>query len=68
MKAKYNKNGTFVGHAFKKSITVKCSNCQRWVDENKVEFINVEEDFQGADILTFKCPKCNTEQRSRRYA
>ena len=66
MKAKYNKNGTYVGHAFQKSITVRCSNCNRWWAEEKTEFINIEEDFEGADILTFKCPKCKTEQKSRR--
>lgn len=52
---------------WEKKINVHCSTCPRWIDEKQVEFINIEEDIQGHDILTFKCPKCNTEQKSKRF-
>lgn len=51
---------------YKKRIQVRCSECG-WIDEDRTEFINIEEDFQGADILTFKCPKCGKVRKSRRY-
>ena len=52
---------------FKKEIQVYCSECKDWLYEKDVEFINIEEDFQGADILTFKCPHCGSIKKSRRY-
>ena len=67
MKAKRNKNGTFVGYALQKPVTVKCKTCDRWWPEEATEFVDIEEDIQGADVLTFKCPRCNTVQKSRRY-
>lgn len=48
-----------------KIIKVNCKECG-WVEEKKVEFLNIEEDFDGADILTFKC-LCGEERKSRRY-
>lgn len=41
--------------------------CQsRKIPEDSVEFIDIEEDFQGKDILTYKCPLCGEEHRSYR--
>lgn len=37
------------------------------VDEEEIEFENIEEDFQGADVLTFICPRCGESHKSRRY-
>lgn len=37
------------------------------MDEQLVTFINVEEDFEGADVMTFECPLCHQEHQSRRY-
>jgi len=37
------------------------------IDEKTVEFLGIEEDIQGADILTFKCPRCGEQHKSRRY-
>lgn len=48
-------------------ITVILGCCQESVAEKEVEFIDVEEGLFGEDILTFKCPKCGEEHRSRRY-
>lgn len=53
--------------AYRKVIKVYCSNCKEWYSEKKVEFLNIEEDFQGADVLTFKCHVCGEHQKSRRY-
>jgi Zn finger protein HypA/HybF involved in hydrogenase expression len=47
-------------------IKVRCKECDEWKDETTVETLDIEEDFQGRDILTFKCPDCGTKQRSLR--
>jgi len=52
---------------YKRTIFVRCSTCKEDFDEQKVEFLNIEEDIQGRDIMTFKCPKCQTKQRSHRF-
>ena len=43
---------------------VYCSKCKGWYTEREVQFINIEEDMEGRDVMTFRCPKCNTEQCS----
>jgi len=57
---------------FTRRIKVFCSNkeCKEQVfeDELKIEqVLNIEEDMQGADVLTFECPTCGHISRSRRY-
>lgn len=37
---------------------------EQYIDEDKVKFIDIEEDFLGRDILTFECPKCGEIQKS----
>ena len=54
-------------YKYKKVINVNCSKCRKWVDEKLTTFVNIEEDFQGCDVLTFICPYCRTEQKSRRF-
>ena len=49
-----------------KIIRVHCSDCQEWMDEREVSFENIEEGMRGEDMLTFKCPKCETIQKSVR--
>jgi hypothetical protein len=65
-----------------KPIKVSCNDCKRSTDESIVElqsgslvlirdnktylFVNIEEDIQGRDVLTFVCPYCNTTQKSYR--
>ena len=51
---------------YRKKIYVRCKTCDEWIDEDTTEFVNIEEDFQGRDILTFKCPKCKTKSESLR--
>lgn len=50
---------------YRKQITVICKKCGR-VPENEVESLDIEEDFQGRDILTFKCT-CGETNKSLRF-
>ena len=52
-------------YEYQKPIKVKCSKCG-WLNERDVEYINIEEDIQGADVLTFKC-LCGMIRKSRRF-
>lgn len=36
------------------------------VDETEVEIENIEEDFQGRDVVTFQCPACGDTHKSYR--
>ena len=49
-------------------IKVYCEKCDRWINENAVEFNGIEEDIQGKDVLSFGCPHCGTRQKSWRVA
>lgn len=51
-----------------RKVRVYCSKCGEWIDEKDTEFVDIEEDMQGADILTFICHGCMTLQKSRRYS
>ena len=66
MKPSGNKKGKGK-RQYKKTIKVNCAGCHSWIDEDQVKFINIEEGFDGADVLTFECPKCKTEQKSKRF-
>jgi hypothetical protein len=57
---------SFYKNSRTKMIRVYCSDCKEWMDEKEVSFENIEEDFQGRDILTFKCSKCKNIQQSLR--
>jgi len=52
--------------SYENAIMVNCKKCNMSVDEEKVSTLNIEEDFEGRDVLTFLCPKCGTVQRSLR--
>ena len=47
-------------------IVVFCTECSEWMAEADTEFEGIEEDFQGLDLLTYKCPYCKTSQKSYR--
>lgn len=36
-------------------------------EDQVVEFLNIEEDFEGRDVLTFKCPRCLQVHKSQRF-
>lgn len=43
--------------------SVRCPKCG-WVKTDKVKFLNIEEDFEGRDVMTFECPQCKSEGKS----
>ena len=43
---------------------VICLGCGEKHETDAVEFLNVEEDIQGRDVMEFKCPETDTIQRS----
>ncbi len=51
----------------KPPVQVRCGSCDTSFDEDKVEFLNIEEDMQGRDVLTFTCPSCNKTKKSWRF-
>jgi len=51
---------------YRPTIRVYCSKCKEWQDEKFVEFLNIEEDFEGKDVMTFNCPDCGSKNKSHR--
>ena len=47
-------------------IVVFCTECDEWMAEADTTFEGIEEDFQGRDIITYKCPLCKSTQTSYR--
>jgi len=43
---------------------VTCPECKERSDSEKVEFLDISEDFQGYDVMKFKCPHCGKEVES----
>jgi len=54
-------------YKYEKAIYVNCTFCKDRYDEKEVKFIDIEEDIQGRDIMTFECPVCKNEVRSLRF-
>ena len=46
---------------------VICSECSEEHLTTEVEFLNVEEDMQGRDVMYYVCPITNTETSSLVY-
>ena len=45
---------------------VWCMKCLEWIDAaNKASFVNIEEDIQGIDNMTFICDECGQESMSK---
>jgi hypothetical protein len=51
----------------KRVMKVYCFECSDLHTTEEVKFLNIEEDFQGRDLMTFECPETNTEQKSNVY-
>jgi hypothetical protein len=51
---------------YERKVKVVCSVCKGWFNEEDVEFIQIEENMQGQDLLTFMCPVCNKPAKSLR--
>ena len=43
---------------------VKCGCGYGWVSAADVEFLNIEENFCGEDVMTFTCPSCHFQVKS----
>lgn len=50
----------------RRPIFVTCRKCRKEFEEVEVEFLNIEEDFDGRDVLHFKCPACGKKTKSWR--
>ena len=37
-------------------VYVRCRECGEQHDSTEVEFLNIEEDIEGRDVITFTCP------------
>lgn len=46
-------------------VNLKCN--KERVPEKDVEFVDIEEDFEGRDVLTFVCPVCGETHKSLRF-
>lgn len=46
---------------------VICTECSEEHLTTEVEFLNVEEDMQGRDVMYFVCPVTTTESKSLVY-
>lgn len=54
--------------AYERPIYVVQSCNGERVEEVEVEFLGIEEDMQGRDRLTFRCPECHEEHTSYRLS
>lgn len=48
-----------------RTIEIHCSKCG-FMDESKVEFLDISEGPMGEDIMKFKCPTCGKVRESKR--
>ena len=46
-------------------IEIPCAN--KRVIKTEVEVLNIEEDAEGRDLLTFRCPECGEEHKAFRF-
>jgi hypothetical protein len=52
---------------YERIIYVNLSCNKERVDEREVEFVDICEDFEGRDRLTFVCPECKKHHTSLRF-
>lgn len=50
-----------------RTIYVMLSCNKEHIDERDVDYIDCWEDFQGRDILKFRCPVCGADHVSLRF-
>jgi len=60
------KNGKRFKLQYTPKVKVICPTCKTLFNEDAVEFVNIEEDIQGRDLLTFVCPVCKESKKSYR--
>ncbi len=49
-------------------VYLECPNCSTRVDELEVEELGIEEDWRGADVVTYICPNCGKVVESHRLS
>jgi hypothetical protein len=47
--------------------TVYCAGCEERVPVPDTKFLNIEEDFQGRDVMTFECKLCGETHKGMVY-
>ena len=47
-----------------RSFQVWCKHCQEFHDVGEVEFLDVEEDITGRDVMSFHCPIADQDSKS----
>ena len=52
---------------YPKRIEIRLPCTGEMVDETDVDIENIEEDMQGRDVVTFRCPHCAEYHKSHRY-
>ena len=52
---------------YKRNIYVIASCTNERVNEEEIEFVDIHEDFEGRDRVTFKCPICEQKHTSLRF-
>ena len=45
-------------------LTVYCPKCDELIDKHSIKFIDIEEDIQGRDLVTFICKFCDEQSKS----
>jgi hypothetical protein len=58
---------SYGGKKMRNTFYVHCVECQDPHLTSEVEFLNVEEDMQGRDIMYFVCPNTLNESKSLVY-
>lgn len=42
-------------------LKVTCPDCKNQFKSDEVETLNIAEDERGYDVITFRCPKCDSQ-------
>ena len=51
---------------WERKVKVMLTCTKDWCLEEEVESLNIEEDIEGRDVLTFTCPECGQVHQSFR--
>ena len=44
-------------------VMLPCANME-FINVAEVKFVNIEEDPEGRDVMTFRCPQCDWDHKS----
>lgn len=51
---------------YEPTVRVMLPCTEQWADESEVEFMGVQSDVSGRDLLTYRCPSCDEVHESYR--